>query len=132
MRTQRLIIPVVAGIAVFGTVSAFAASIDLSSQTLGADDAVVAACDATTTIVASYTTTFVTGGYAVDGVALTSPAACVGKLVKVTLTDAAGAALASVEGPVTATSTSLPVPTALPAVPAFAAEVVGISAVIAG
>lgn len=129
MRVQRLVIPVVAGVAVFGTVSAFAASIDLSSKTLGADDAVVAACDATTPIVASYTTSFVTGGYAVSGVALSSPAACVGKAVKVTLTDAAGVSLAEVTGTVAATSTAIAVPTV---VPVLATAVEGISVVIAG
>lgn len=127
MRTQRLVIPVVAGIAVFGTVSAFAASLDLQSQTLGADDAVVVACDATTPIVASYTTAFAAGGYGVTRVDLTSPAACVNKAVKVTLTDSLGASLGEVTGTVTATSTTLTLAT-----PVSAAAVTGISAVIAG
>lgn len=130
MRTQRLVIPVVAGIAVFGTVSAFAASLNLSSsKTLASGNADVLSCDATTLIDATYTTVFAAGGYAVNQVTLSSPVACEGKVVKVTFTDAGGASLGEVDGVVATGSTPIVVPTVAPI---LAAAVEGISVVIAG
>jgi hypothetical protein len=131
MRTQRLVVPVIAGVAVFGTVSAFAASLNLGSGTLGSDEAVVAACDATTQIRATYDTVFLGGAYVVDEVTLSSPVACEGLAVKVTLTDG-GVSLGEVTGTVAAGSTVLPVPTAAPATPVLASAVDGVAVVVAG
>lgn len=130
MRAQRLIVPVIAGVAVFGTVSAFAASLALTSETLGSNEVAVDACSAATVNV-SYGTAFAVvaaaGRYEVDAVTVTSPAACVGKVIKVNLLGALGASLVEVSAPITVTPQTIVVPAGTPA-----QAVVGLAVVIAG
>ena len=130
MRAQRLVVPVVAGIAVFGTVSAFAASLNLTSDDLASNEVPVNACSADA-VNAAYKTAYTAGsGYTVTDVTLTSPTACLGQLVKVTLTGPTGAVLFSspVAGTTLATATQdLPVSGTVKAL-----DVSSIAVVIAG
>lgn len=95
---KRYLVPVVAGVAVFGAATAFAASMTVTSQTLGSGNGAVNSCSAAAT--AAYSSTGMTyqsgntpRGYEVGTVPITSDAACAGKAFKVTLTDSANATL---------------------------------------
>jgi hypothetical protein len=82
---RRLVIVLVAATAVFGAVFAFAASLGVSSASLGAGDAVVSSCD-TNGVSASYSTTY-SSGYKVSAITVSGiAAACDGKTVSATLT----------------------------------------------
>jgi len=91
-RTTKMVIAAVVASIVFAGVYGFAASLGLTSNGLGAGNAVVASCG--TGINAAYTTAYVAGipGYSVSQVNLTAiPAACLSKSYRIQLTGAAGA-----------------------------------------
>jgi hypothetical protein len=91
-RTTKLVLAAVVSCIVFAGVYGFAASLSLSSNGLGAGNAVVSACG--TGIQAAYTTAYAAGlpGYSVSQVNLSAiPAACQSKAYKIQLTGAAGA-----------------------------------------
>lgn len=123
MRTQRLVVPVVAGIAVFGTVSAFAASLNLTSDDLGSNEVVVAACAPaggaiTDAVNVGYGTSWSATAkrYDLTSVDVRVPAAspCIGQLVQVSLLDATGTALVStVAQALAGASTSISLPTSV-------------------
>lgn len=132
---KRYLVPVLAGVVVFGGVTAFAATLTVSSDTLGSGDSVVASCNATAKV--SYTTAFATGGYKVATTPITTAASCKGLSYKVTLTDASGS-LAERTGTLDAT-TGAATPSFAPTVapdPIFAgitaASVTGVSVVVTG
>jgi hypothetical protein len=109
---RKLILAGLVGVASFVSVYAFAASLNVSSQSLGAGNSVVASCAPSTgpgavTLTASYSTTYDSsfGGYKVSKVTLNAtltatgattaiPIGCAGKLVTVDLA-AAGPAYTS-------------------------------------
>lgn len=96
---KRLLLGVLAGAMVFSMIIGMAASLGgITSNSLGADDAVVASCDTngvTTGYTNSYSTTG-TAGYKVGNVVVGSIAdACDGKTMSVTLTGAGGTSLGS-------------------------------------
>jgi hypothetical protein len=121
---RKLILALVVGAASFASVYAFAASLNVSSQSLGAGNSVVASCAPSTgasavTLTASYSTTYDSsfGGYKVSKVTLNAtltssgaataiPVGCAGKLVTVDLA-AAGPAYTSL-GEATATIPASP------------------------
>jgi hypothetical protein len=88
---KKFLIPVAVGVAVFGSVTAFAATLDVTSSTLGAGDKTVAACNSAAKV--SYDTA-ATGTspktYEISSVTVTtdglSSSACAGMAFKVTLT----------------------------------------------
>lgn len=87
---KRLILGLIVGVAVFAAAFGMAASLGgLNTDTLGADDSVVAACDTVGGIDVTYETSYdsvATAGYKVDSVSLESvDAACDGLAFKVTL-----------------------------------------------
>jgi hypothetical protein len=89
-----MIVALVVASIVFAGVYGFAASLGITSNGLGAGNAVVAACG--TGINAAYTTAYASGipGYSVSQVNLTNiPAACLSKSYRIQLTGAAGAAV---------------------------------------
>jgi hypothetical protein len=93
-RTTKMIVALVVASIVFAGVYGFAASLGITSNGLGAGNAVVAACG--TGINAAYTTAYASGipGYSVSQVNLTNiPAACLSKSYRIQLTGAAGAAV---------------------------------------
>ncbi|MDQ4065085.1 MAG: hypothetical protein M3161_03465 [Actinomycetota bacterium] len=127
MRNKRLFLGLVIGVAVFAASFGMAASLGgINTNTLGADDAIVAACDTTGGITATYTTIF-SSGYKVDKVTLGSlDAACLNKPFKVTLT---GGTAQEVTGTLPASGTSYDVE--FPDTK-LAEEVTGIHVVISG
>ncbi len=89
---KRIAIALAVGLAVFATVYGFAASLGVSSDTLGAGNSAVAACQAGVVSV-SYTPTYNAGapvGYRATTVTIgnldTSAGACGNKAIRVTLT----------------------------------------------
>lgn len=97
MRRTRLVAAAIAALTVFSTVFAVAASLTVTSSTLGAGTGTVASCDldgVTTSYTVSYTAA--AGGYTVGNVSVTGITTpdCAGKVMKVTLVGAADASLA--------------------------------------
>jgi hypothetical protein len=94
---KKFLIPLVAGVAVFGSVTAFAATMNVTSNGLGAGDAAVAACDDNAAV--SYVTGLdaTTHQYAVTSVTVTTTGAgdCGGMAFKVSLLNASNALLGS-------------------------------------
>ena len=95
---KKLIIALAAGIAMFGTVFAFAATLGLTSVNLGAGDASVESCD--TSVATSYTTTYNTdlGKYVISTVDFDLNAGCADEAMSVTLTGDDGSLPATVPG----------------------------------
>jgi hypothetical protein len=103
-RVKRGLIGLAIGATVFGGVYGFAAGLGVTSDSLGAGSAVVAACQ-TGTVNASYTTSYVAGSsYQTTVVTLSGidPVACGGKAISVTISGAAGVSLGQQTGSVSA------------------------------
>ena len=99
---KRIVGAVLAGLLTFGLVLGMAASLNLTSDSLGAQTTVVAACQAGA-MNATYTSTYTAAapgpGYTVGTVTITGLAAtCFSKPYKVTLATAAGASLGEATG----------------------------------
>ncbi len=95
---KRALIALLAGVAVFGSVFAFAAALNVTSDTLAAGDTSVDACsDAADT---SYTTSWDrdSGHFGVDEVTVEAPEACAHMTVQVALLDDDGGTLATADG----------------------------------
>ena len=95
---RKFILPVGAGVVVFGVVTAFAATLTVNSDGLAAGNGTVDACNTSADV--TYDTALATGAtntgkYVVTDVAVTSVAACSGKSYKITLLDANDAAVGS-------------------------------------
>jgi len=128
---KRLIVAVVAGLVTFGGIYGLAASLNLTTDSLGADTEVVAACQATA-MVATYTSAYSasTPGYTVGTVTVTGLAAgCYSKAFKVTLSTAGNASLGEATGTTPSSGTSFAA-TFSPTVSAV--SVTGIAIVISG
>jgi hypothetical protein len=98
---KRTIIAIVLAIGVFAGVYGLAASLGVSSDTLGAGNATVAACQAgtlTTSYTPSYSATAPAGYRATTVTIGNIGAGCQGKAYKVTLVDASNASLGEVTG----------------------------------
>lgn len=128
---RRLVAAVIAGVLTFSVVYGLAASLNLTSDSLGAATTTVAACQAGT-LNATYTSTYSAAapGYTVGTVTVTGLAAtCYSKAYKVTLSGAAGASLGEATGTTPSSGTSFAAAFA-PAV--SAASVTAINVVISG
>jgi hypothetical protein len=128
---KRVFGAIVAGLLMFGGVYGLAASLNLTSDSLGSGTATVAACQAAA-LNATYTSTYsaTAPGYTVGTVTITGLAStCYSKPYKVTLSGTAGASLGEATGTTPASGTSFAA-TFSPAV--GAASVIGISVVISG
>ena len=125
---SRYLVPGVVGIVVFGAVTAFAASLSVSSNSLGAGNATVQSCNSTASV--TYNTAPSSGAYKVTTAPVTTAAACAGMSYRVTLTGASNATLGEVTGTLDATTGA--------ALPDFtsanvnASAVQGVSVVITG
>ena len=128
---KRALILALAGVLTFGAVYGFAASLNLTTDSLGAADTTVAACQAgalTATYTSSYSTTV--PGYAVGTVTVTGLAAtCYSKVYRITLSGAGSVSLGEATGTTQSSGTSFAA-TFSPAV--NAASVMGIAVVISG
>lgn len=128
---KRIVAALVAGLITFGGIYGLAASLNLTSDTLGAGTATVAACQAAA-LNATYTSTYsaTAPGYTVGTVTVTGLASsCYSKPYKITLSGAGNASLGEATGTTPASGTSFAA-TFSPAV--GAASVTGISVVISG
>lgn len=118
MPSTRLIVAIIAALMVFAAVFAVAASLSVTSPTLGAGTSTVASCD-TDGVTASYTVAYTAaaGGYTVTNVNVTGIATpgCDGKTMKVTLVGASDASLAE-------QTATLATPVASPTAFSFAAS----------
>lgn len=125
----RFVVPAVAGVVVFGAVTAFAATLSVNGKTLGSGNATVSSCNsgATVTYTTAYSATL--PGYKVATAPVTTAAACNGFAYKVTLTGAANASLAEVTGTLDASGNATP---DFSASNISAANVTGVSVVITG
>ncbi len=125
---KRYVAPALAGVVVFGAVTAFAAGFTVTSNTVVSGNATVNACNASAAV--SYTTAWdaTLPGYAVATAPITTGAGCGTMSYKVSLTGASGVSLAEQTGSLTAGSAS----------PSFAtnhilaSNVIGISITITG
>jgi hypothetical protein len=128
---KRVITAILAATVTFGAVYGLAASLNLATDSLGAANTTVAACQAGQ-LTATYTSTYAAGtpGYTVGTVTVTGLAAtCYSKTYKITLSGSGNASLGEATGTTPATGTSFAAAFS-PAV--NAASVTGISVVISG
>jgi hypothetical protein len=128
---NRTVGAVLAGTMTFGLVLGMAASLNLTSDSLGSATTTVAACQAgalNATYTSSYSAT--APGYTVGTVTITGLAStCYSKPYKVTLSGAAGASLGEATGTTPGSGTSITV-TFSPAV--GAASITAVNVVISG
>ena len=128
---KRVLIAVLAGTMTFGAVYGLAASLNLTTESLGAADTTVAACQAgqlTATYSSSYSASV--PGYAVGTVTVTGLAAtCYSKAYRITLSGSGNASLGEATGTTPASGSSFNA-TFSPAVDA--SSVIGIGVVISG
>ena len=105
---KRFLIPAVAGVVTFGAVTAFAATLSVSSKSLGSGNATVATCNASAQV--SYNTTYsaTLPGYKVSTTPVTTAAGCATMSYKVTLTGAANASLGEITGTLDGTGAASP------------------------
>ncbi len=128
---KRAIIAALAGLFTFGGVYGLAASLNLTTDSLGSGTAVVAGCQAGA-LTATYTSAYSASvpGYTVGTVTVTGLAStCYSKAYRITLAGAAGASLGEATGTTPATGTSFAA-TFSPVVSAV--SVTGISVVLSG
>ena len=105
---KRFLIPLVAGVVTFGAVTAFAATLSVSSKSLGSGNATVATCNASAQV--SYNTAYsaTLPGYKVSTTPVTTAAGCATMSYKVTLTGAANASLGEITGTLDGTGAASP------------------------
>jgi hypothetical protein len=134
---KRIIGVVVAGVIAFSGVYALAASLSVSSNSLGAGVATVASCQASAVTVTYpaadiiYQAAVPGPGYVVEGATVTGVlAACNSANAQVTLYGTGGTALAS--SPVTSTGTTGSFTVAFPSPYAAASAVLSVAVVIGG
>ena len=128
---KRILVAIVLSLVTFASAYGLAASLNLTTDSLGAAQTTVAACQAAA-MNATYTTSYTsaTPGYTVGTVTVTGLAAtCYTKAYKITLSGAANASLGEATGTTPSSGTSFAA-TFSPAV--NAANVTGISVVITG
>ncbi len=128
---KRILFVALAGLFTFGGVYGLAASLNLTSDGLGAATQTVAGCQAGT-LTATYTSSYsaTAPGYTVATVTVTGlTSTCYSKAYRITLTGAANASLGEATGTTPATGTSFAA-TFSPAV--SATSITGVSVVISG
>ena len=128
---KRALMILAAGVLTFGTVYGFAASLNLNTDSLGAAQTSVAACQSGT-LTATYTVSYAAAepGYRVGTVTVTGlQSGCYSKAYKVTLSSSGDASLGESTGTTPSSGSSFNA-TFSPAV--GAASVTGISVVISG
>lgn len=128
---KRVLIATLAAVMTFGAAYGLAASLNLTTESLGAADTTVAACQAGA-LTATYTTSYsaATPGYSVGTVTITGLAAtCYSKAYRITLAGAGSVSLGEATGTTPGSGTSFAA-TFSPAV--NAASVTAIAVVISG
>ena len=128
---KRVLGILVAGVLTFGTVYGFAASLNLNTESLGAAQTSIAACQSGT-LTATYSVSYSAAepGYRVGTVTVTGlQSGCYNKAYKITLSDNGDSSLGEATGTTPASGSSFNA-TFSPAVGAAAVE--GVSVVISG
>ena len=132
---KRLAIALGIGTIVFGGVYGFAASLGVSSQSLGSGNAAVASCQ-TTALTPSYATAYdsTIPGYKVGVVTVngldTTAGHCASKAFKITLVNSSNVSLGEVSGTTSASGTSFTADFTSAAVPA--ANITGVHVLVTG
>jgi hypothetical protein len=134
LKNKKLVALVVAA-TVFSSVYAFAATLGVSANSLGAGNASVTSCTAsvTSSYAVAYDSTISGGGYRISGVTVTGISGCSGKSITADLVGSGNASLVSLPahtitaGEATANTYSWTVGGSV-----NAANVTGVSAVVAG
>lgn len=127
---KKLILTAVAGATVFGGVYGLAASLNLTSDSLGAGQSVVAACQAGA-LNATYSSTYAGSvpGYTVTTVTLAGlTSSCYNKAYRLTLSDGGNASLAETTGTTPGTGSTV----AATFSNVNAASITGVALVISG
>ena len=125
----RFLAPVVVGVVVFGAVTAFAASLTVSSKSLGSGNATVATCNATAAVTYNVGYSATVPGYKVTTAPITTAATCTGLAYRVTLTGTGNTSLGEVTGTLDSTGAASP---DFSASNIAASGVAGVSVVITG
>jgi len=125
----KFAIPAITGVVVFGAVSAFAATLSVSSKSLGSGNATVSGCNASASV--TYNTAYAASlpGYKVSTAPVTTAAGCNGMAYKVTLTGASNASLGEISGTLDASGNASP---DFSSSNVAASSVTGVSVVITG
>ena len=125
---KKFLIPLGAGIVVFGAVTAFAATLNVTGTSLGAGNATVASCNSSASV--TYTTAATTNAktYRVATAPVTSAVACAGLAYKVSLLGASGS-LGEVTGTLDSSGAAAPDFTSANVA---AQDVTGVAVVITG
>jgi hypothetical protein len=131
---RRFVLALVVGGVAFTTVYAFAATLGVSSQSLGAGNAAVTTCAASVTATYAIAYDSTVPGYKVSSVTLNNLTACNGKTITVDLTKADNSSIGQVTGTVLPADATAGTKTiALPASPVVSAALVtGVAVAIAG
>jgi zona occludens toxin (predicted ATPase) len=105
---RRLLLPLITGVVVFGTVTAFAASLSVTSKSLGSGNATVSSCNGAAAV--SYTTAYsaTLPGYKVATAPVTTAVGCALMGYRVTLTGAGNTSLGEVSGSLDVTGAASP------------------------
>lgn len=104
---KKFLLPLGAGVVVFGVATAFAATLTVNSKSLGAGSASVTSCNSSANV--SYNTTAgSSNNFIVTTAPVTSAASCANMSFQVSLYDGSGATLGSVTGTLSATGTAAP------------------------
>ncbi len=129
MINKRYIAPALAGVVVFGAVTAFAAGFTVTSNTVVSGNATVSACNASAAV--SYTTAWdaTVPGYVVATAPVTTGAGCASMAYKVTLTGTSGVSLAEQTGSLSGAGGATP---SFATNKILASNVLGISVTITG
>jgi hypothetical protein len=125
---KKFLLPLGAGVVVFGAATAFAATLTVNTNSLGAGNATVDSCNSSATV--TYDTAATSGGsYQVTTAPVTTAATCNGKSFKVTLLGDNSASLAEVTGTLDSSGAASP---DFSSSSIAAHDVVGVAVVITG
>ena len=130
---KKYLVPIVAGVVVFGSVTAFAASLTITNSSLGAGNATVASCNTSATVTYNTVVTTNVDTHEVTTAPVTSGVGCAGMAYKVTLLGASNTVLGEIAGNLSAVAGFKG--TATPDFTAdniAAVDVVGVAVVITG
>ena len=105
---KRFLIPAAVGVVTFGAVTAFAATLSVTSESLSAGNATVASCNATAQVTYNTAYSSTIPGYKVTTAPITTAAGCASMAYKVTLTGTGGTSLGEITGTLDGTGAASP------------------------
>ena len=126
---RKYLVPLGAGVVVFGAVTAFAATLNVTSTSLGAGNAAVASCNISAAVTYNTAPTTAAKTYKVTTAPVTSAATCNGMAYRVTLLGTSNVSLGEKTGTLDATGADTPDFSSLNVA---AQDVLGVAVVITG